>query len=473
MRGTIIGVFAVVVLIVSVLSFGLMRATIGDVSNKGQAQQIARVTVTQLQAEGLRVERWLAQQADSDAVRTPFESSAPGSRSEAATTAANGLEAAAKKSDAFGRLPPTIIVFFDDKGIVLGRNGSALMRGDAIGKRHPDMLETVLAGETGSAVWISPEHNEQMLASYTPVSLDGEVVGGIVIGTAFSDERIQTASAAGNEAGVIAAIAKGDALEPVARTKGVSEEMVAALPAAKQALSADSTVTVSDLPARFDGAAQALRGYGGNAVVILAVVEGQEIGSFGSLLVPVLGVFLLGLLLVAVGAHLIDNYIAQPVSDLEDGLLAVINGQTDLRFELEHKLLGGLVTRINSLLNTLLGVREDDTDDQGRPSVAPSSSRFTAALNVDERMVSLSMEDVADARSLRDEAPEDYYKRIFDEYIRAKRQLGDPIDHIKFAAFNQRIQTLEQQLSDKHGKPFRYKVELSGKEVVFVAVPLA
>ena len=40
MRETFIGVFGGVVLIVSVLSFALMKLTIGDVSNKGEAQLV-------------------------------------------------------------------------------------------------------------------------------------------------------------------------------------------------------------------------------------------------------------------------------------------------------------------------------------------------------------------------------------------------------------------------------------------------
>jgi hypothetical protein len=56
--------------------------------------------------------------------------------------------------------------------------------------------------------------------------------------------------------------------------------------------------------------------------------------------------------------------------------LAIINGQSDLRFQLEHPELGGLVFRINSLLNAMMGVAEDTTDDQGRPSQGPSAQGF-------------------------------------------------------------------------------------------------
>ena len=88
-------------------------------------------------------------------------------------------------------------------------------------------------------------------------------------------------------------------------------------------------------------------------------------------------------------------------------------------------------------------------------------------------MVSLSLDDVEDAHSLRDEAPEDYYKRLYDEYIAAKRAVGDPVDHVRFAQFERRVKGLERDMTDKHGKPFRYRVEQKGGDVMFVAVPLA
>jgi hypothetical protein len=181
----------------------------------------------------------------------------------------------------------------------------------------------------------------------------------------------------------------------------------------------------------------------------------------------------LGLILTAIGAHLLDAYISRPISEMEDGLLAIMNGRTDLRFEIEHAELGGLVFRINSLLNQLLGVQEDDTDEQGRPSRAPTASSFQDALEVDERMAALSGADVADAGALRAEADDAYYGRIFEEYIAAKRSLDDPVDHITKQAFIGRIMASEREMAQKHGKPVRYKVEVRGKEVVLLAVPLA
>ena len=74
---------------------------------------------------------------------------------------------------------------------------------------------------------------------------------------------------------------------------------------------------------------------------------------------------------------------------------AILNGRTDLRFEIEHAELGGLVFRLNSLLNQLMGVQEDDTDEDGRPSRPPAASDFSDALAVDERSVAARNVDLA------------------------------------------------------------------------------
>ena len=117
-------------------------------------------------------------------------------------------------------------------------------------------------------------------------------------------------------------------------------------------------------------------GYGKTNAVLLAALPSSLVGSVSGLLWPVLAIGGLGLLLVVVGGVLLGNYISAPISELEDGLLAIINGQSDLRFQLEHPELGGLVFRINSLLNAMMGVAEDTTDDQGRPSQGPSAQGF-------------------------------------------------------------------------------------------------
>ena len=227
------------------------------------------------------------------------------------------------------------------------------------------------------------------------------------------------------------------------------------------------------MPRDYVASARALEGYGnGRRLVLISIVQLAAPAILSGLIWPALGATLLGIMLVIAGAWLLDAYISRPISEIEDGLLAIMNGRTDRRFEIEHAELGGLVFRLNSLLNQLLGVQEDETDDQGRPSRAPAAASFQDALSVDERMAAGASSDVADP-ALRDEPADAYYRRIFDEYISAKRTLGDPIEGITLPAFVERIQASEQEMGEKHGKPVRYKIEVRGREVVLLAVPLA
>ncbi|HTJ82482.1 MAG TPA: MXAN_5187 C-terminal domain-containing protein, partial [Polyangiaceae bacterium] len=163
---------------------------------------------------------------------------------------------------------------------------------------------------------------------------------------------------------------------------------------------------------------------------------------------------------------------SKPVQEIEDGLLAIMNGQTARRLEIEHAELGGIVFRINSLLNQLFGVAEDDTDEEGRPSRAPAAGAFNEALSVDES-IAMGGGTAEDAATLHAEPEAAYYHRVFAEYVDAKKQIGDPTDHIAEGDFSAKLRASELELAQKHGKPVRFKVELKGKEVVLVAIPLA
>ena len=187
---------------------------------------------------------------------------------------------------------------------------------------------------------------------------------------------------------------------------------------------------------------------------------------------PILGAVAMGLVLVIVGGWLLGNYITRPINMLEEGLLAILNGQSDKRFELEHAELGGLAFRIDQLLNQIMGVEEDTTDSEGRPSRAPSAAHFNDALSVDDKKGADGGLDPEAVRRLAGEAPPQYYGRIYREYIAAKRALGEQTDHITEQAFVTRIQGMEQEASQKAGRAVRYQVQSRGREVVLIAVPL-
>lgn len=482
MRGKIFGVFAVVVLVVVGLSYALTRALLADLpASGGDASRSVTAVATQLKLDGLVLERWLAERAAEPRLREPFNAGTAPARAEAAMNAANAIREAAASSPELASVSPALVVLVDANGVVLGRNGSATMRGDDLGAIYPALKVALQKGLTGSDAWLTPARNEQYLTSYAPVrSPDGTVIGGLVMGTAFNDGRLTAASERMNGGMVVAVVRKGDGVEVIARTGNAPAEILSELTAASakegivKALSSGQAVDLGGLPKDFSAASRPLDGYGdGRTAAVIGIARGESPAVLKSLLLPNLGVLGLGLILVGICAYLLDVYLSRPVAEMEEGLLAIMNGKHDLRFEIEHAEYGGLVFRINSLLNQLLGVQEDETDDQGRPSRAPSSTLFQDALAVDERMAtSAEAVDANDAKTLREEEEDAYYGRIFGEYIAGKKSLGDPIDNITREAFVTRIRASEAEMAQKHGRPVRYKVEVRGKEVVMLAVPL-
>jgi len=184
----------------------------------------------------------------------------------------------------------------------------------------------------------------------------------------------------------------------------------------------------------------------------------------------------MGIVLVIVAGWLLGNYITRPINMLEEGLLAILNGQTEKRFELDHAELGGLAFRIDQLINQLMGVEEDTTDAEGRVSGAPNAANFTEALAVDDRRMQYqhgeSTLDPESIAQLAAEPPAQYYARIYREYVTAKRAIGEATDHITEQAFASRIQAMEKDATSKYGRPVRYQVQARNKEVVLLAVPL-
>lgn len=483
MRGKIFGVFAVVVLVVVGLSYALTRALLADLPAPGQGDASRSVTAvtTQLRLDGLVLERWLSERAADPKLKEAFNAGTAPARAEAAMTAANAVYDAASGSPELASVSPALVVVVDQNGVVISRNRSATMRGDDLGAVYPSLKAALQKGLTGSDTWINPARNEQLLASYAPVRGEGgAIVGGLVIGTAFNDGRLNAASERMNGGMVVAVARKGEGLEIIAKTGNAPTEALPQLTAGaakesiQKALTSGQAVDVGGLSKDLSASSRPLEGYGdGRTAALIGLSRVQAPAVLKSLLWPNVGVLALGLILIGISAYLLDVYISRPVAEMEEGLLAIMNGKTDLRFEIEHAEFGGLVFRINSLLNQLLGVQEDETDDQGRPSRAPSSTSFEDALAVDERMAtSAEGADATDAKTLREEAEDKYYGRIFDEYIAGKRSLGDPVDHITREAFVTRIRASEAEMAQKHGRPVRYKVEVRGKEVVLLAVPL-
>jgi hypothetical protein len=382
MRWKIIIVNSTILVIVGLLSFVLVKASLNDVlSNRSQrksdAERAMRSANMQLELDSLRLERWLAGQAAEEAVTAVFAGGTSQARSENASLLATRLRDAATKSPELSMLSIPIVLFLDARGIVIGRNDSSLMRGEDLGRAYPSIGQALKSGQTSSQFWLNRQRSEQLLVSYAPVRGEGgDVVGVLIAGTPLNDERLSLISRVTSGQALAVSVATGqDSAEVIAEGTLSGQRAVfeairqpGVLTRARSSLKSGRAIFDDDAAVY---AAEPLQGYQGERVVLMAAMTHSLVPSVAGLLWPIFAVSALGILLVFAAGNFLGNYISQPISELEEGLLSVINGRTNLRFDLEHPELGGLVFRINSLLNALMGVPETDAD--GRTSQPPGA----------------------------------------------------------------------------------------------------
>jgi hypothetical protein len=471
MRNKIVVVNAVIVLIVGLLSYVIVNAALTSTAgNHAQlterAKHDAQGAAARLQLDGLRAERWLSQKT-SETLEALYKAS-PNARGEAATKLADDVLNAAKSAPAFEGAVPSLVVLVDWGGRVIGRNGSSMSRGDDLGALYPGLKDAIAKVHTGSDIWLNQARNDQYLASYAPVVDGGVVKGAIVIGITLNDELSRVSDATTGRGLLLAVPAAGDVSIAAKSSKGTEQLGEQALKDAKDqikgAIASGHSASVS--AGNIFIASAPLENLGdGKRGAIVAAAPTSLVENAGS--IP-LGIFLamaLGIALVIVGGVLLGNYISRPINTLEEGLLAILNGQHDKRFELDHAELGGLAFRIDQLLNQLMGVEEDTTDEEGRISRAPDPRAVADAMNVGGG-------GGEDAAQLAAEPAAQYYARLFQEYIAAKRALGEETSHITQDQFVGRIQGMEREASAKHGKPVRYRVQSQNREVQLLAIPL-
>jgi len=356
-----------IVIVLTLLTYFLLKTGIERIVDNPAEQQrrlerAVRSASTQLALDALHFERWLAKEADTPAVRDVFLAGTAEARQEAATREANRLRDAAVARAEFARMTPSLLLFVDASGVALGRNGTEAMRGDDVGRVYPALARALAQAATESDIWINGKRQEQMLTTYAVVVGEGgKVLGALVLGTPLSDERMMLTSEQTSGESLALVSGQGEVVAvggPPVRGYD-SEEVRTAVHGAGTGVLTHAAAPV--LGRRF--AAAPLSEYASGDLYIVGSVTESAISGVEGVLWPVLAVGGLGLFLVVVAGIMLGNYVSRPIAELEEGLLLVINGQRDLRFDLEHEELGGLTSRINALLSSLLGVPEDRRPD--------------------------------------------------------------------------------------------------------------
>lgn len=384
-----------------------------------------------------------------------------------------------------GRGNPDIVVIVDETGKAIARNGARnVMFGKLLTPQLPALATALRDGKPMHDVWLEDQEHKLFETAIAPIRSDaGSTLGALIVGYDLSN-----------------GVAK--------REGAMLDRDIAFLN--------DGNVYSSSLEV---GAARDLRGFlfgpeaastnsvlGGQSSVSRtwrATFNGQEYSGVTARLpltpshpvayavlgnrtaqlelVSVVNVILiltvLGAILVVLYGFVIGSTIMRPIEEIEEGVLAVINGRTDLRLETKSAELGGLAFRINQLLNVFTGTEEQTEDEQGRVSLPPSAgawkdAAFTdaadagaakgAAANPDE-----PLDDPALAQKLAAEDEAAYSQRVYGEYVKAKQALGENVSNIPQDRFMQRLSGRAAALAQKHGcRLVRFHVETRGDQVL-------
>jgi hypothetical protein len=384
-------------------------------------------------------------------------------------------------------LPPDLIIITDETGKVIARNADRnRMFGTMLAAQLPALAQATQQGTAATSAWNKEDEGKYLLTSAAPIrSESGTILGGLVVAYDISNAvaKREAELLGGDVAFVVDDKVYSSSLEA-----GQANELKdflfseAQAGATRQALSggADSAPWQATIGGNsYIGITTNLPGTGD--VHVAAVVMRNRTAAVA----PVAATNLI-LALTAVVALLVIAYgfgigtsIIRPIEQVEEALLAIVNGRTDLRIDIEAGELGGLVYRINQLLNVFTGVQETSEDDQGRVSSPPDQAAWK-----DQAFSEASgggggggssgsgepIDDPALAAKLEAEPEDAYLARVYKEYVAAMQAAGSSVA-IPQEKFGQRLKGNAAALAQKHGcRMVRFQVETRGAQVILSPV---
>jgi hypothetical protein len=175
-----------------------------------------------------------------------------------------------------------------------------------------------------------------------------------------------------------------------------------------------------------------------------------------------------GLVISILGIFLTARLILGPAEEIEQGISEIINGNIDYQFKPVGADFDGLANALNVMLARLLGRAEpgeEEYDDQG--NVIGGTSKVQLA---DAEPPSAADKE---ALALANEPEADYYRRLYNEFVEAKKKAGDNVDGLNFDGFSAKLRMNEASLKKKYSaKAVRFRVQVKDGQVTLKPVPI-
>jgi hypothetical protein len=248
---------------------------------------------------------------------------------------------------------PDIVVIVDETGKAIARNGARnVMFGQVLLPQIPALGQALRDGMPRHDVWLEEQEKKLLQTAVAPIRGDsGSVLGALIVGYDLSngvarregqmldrdiafliEGKVYSSSLEGGAARALREYMFGPA---ATTTNGVLGGQTRASEQWRATLEGDDyTGLTARLPmtASYPVAFAVL----GNRTEQLRMVSVVDV---------ILILTVLGAVLVLLYGFMIGNTIMRPIEEIEEGVLAVINGRTDLRLEVTSPELGGLAFR--------------------------------------------------------------------------------------------------------------------------------
>lgn len=216
-----------------------------------------------------------------------------------------------------------------------------------------------------------------------------------------------------------------------------------------------------------DNATETLSGY-----ILLASID-KALAPVSSFLSRVPLIAALFLVVAIVLVLLIYRGVFQPYEKIEQGILEIIAGNRNHRFDARQPGQAGSMSHVlNLLVAALLGRKAPDEEEE---EAAAEAEIWNDPLFIEELQGKVAFRHALEEEDLRTGmilSPV-YYKNLFEEYIEAKKAIGDKIENVNLRAFINKLQKNEAILKQKYRcQAVKFQVITKNGNVILKPIPI-
>ncbi|MFW6067096.1 MAG: MXAN_5187 C-terminal domain-containing protein [Myxococcota bacterium] len=381
---------------------------------------------------------------------------------------------------------PDVVAITDEAGRVIARDKDInRMHDQDLSRALPTVRDALREGSVQHDVWWFRDENKLLQTGVAPIlNAAGATVGSLVVGYELSNGLARReAEVLGREVAflyddqIYSASVSSDLIDPLEKALFGPLQQSSAQALEGGRASAPWSASLNG-DRSYIGVAAPLPSSPSASVAYVVMADRAAQAELVSATDVILLLTFLGAVGVLIYGWVMAGAFLRPLERIEEDVLRVINGRTDVRIDVESAEFGGLAYRINQLINVFTGVAEEDAEgrvSQGPPGGEGGGGAWQGSAFAESRAGGAGgsssaggggepLDDQAAAAELEAEPAEQYYERLHREYVAAKQAAGEDVSGIPKERFLQRIQGNEQALAQKHGvRMVRFRVEEGGQ----------